>query len=229
MTPARTPRAGTTTAAGVLTIVVTVLWALFGIVMLVVGAVVDQAELVDELDVEGDLRDAIAGIIIGAGLVVLAISAWTMVLGIKVLQRRSWARWGAVVTFSLFAVLFLFGVVGTLSSDDTNGDGGGQPVPTIAIAAVNLLIVVLLLLRPTKDDFERAEAAERGGGYGWGQPQGPWDQQQWGTGWAPPQQQHQPGWGQPPSSVPPTQSGWAAPQQPQQQQPPPGWPPSQQG
>lgn len=226
MTRARTPRAGTTTAAGVLTIVVTVLWALFGIAIVIVGLVVDQADIVDELDVDRDLRDSISAIIIGAGLLVLAVCAWTLILGIKVLQRRSWARWGAVVTFALFGALTLLGVLGAASGDDTSSPG-----LNVLILLVYAAIVVLLLVKPTADDFAMASAAEQGGGYGgWGgPPQQGWDQQQqWGTGWAPPQEQQQPppqpgqGWGAPPSSTPPPPGqGWG------QSWPPPPPPPPQ--
>jgi 4-amino-4-deoxy-L-arabinose transferase-like glycosyltransferase len=201
MTPARTPRAGTTTAAGVLTIVVSVLWALLGIGIVIFGAAVDQADIVDDFDVDRDLQDSISGILIGAGVIVLAICAWTLILGIKVLQRRSWARWGTVATFALFSALFLLGVVSSASASD-----GTNPGLNVIALAVYVAIVVLLLVKPTADDFAMATAAEQGGGYGgWGGPQQPaWDQQQqWGSGWAapppPPPGQGQgqgQGWGQ---------------------------------
>lgn len=235
MAGATTPRAGTTTAAAVITIVVTVLWTLLGIGALVIGLVVDQSEVVDEFDVTGDLRDAITTVFVVAGLVILAISVWCLVLAVKVLQRKRWARTGTIVTFSIFFVLALLGLVGSFGAEDGNQSPGPSVLGVLAYGAV----VGLLLSRPSKEDFDRAEAAERYGTYGgyggppadqwgqqgWGQPQ---PQQQWGGGWGQPpaQQPHgpggspgwgQPGWGQPPSSTPPPppdQGGWAAPPRP---------------
>lgn len=214
MSGARTPRAGTTTAAAVIMFVLTGLWALLGFGLTIVGIAVDNADLADDLDTAGNLADVISGILLGIGIAVLAMCAWVIVLGVNVLGRKGWARVGAIVTFSIFTLLALLGLSGSFGTDaETDGTGyDASPVVTLLGVALNAGVVVLLVVRSTKDDFAQAEAAARGGGWGYGQGYpGVGQGQPWGAptdawpGQAPTQQQpgaSPPGWGQ---SWPPPQ------------------------
>ncbi|HEX8132772.1 MAG TPA: hypothetical protein VF880_05010 [Actinomycetes bacterium] len=88
------------------------------------------------------------------GLGVAAGGAVLVLLALGLLRRRGWARWGAVVGFSLAAVAALSGLLGTV-----NGGAATRPAelaPPVVALAVSLAVVVLVLVPATARDFRSA-------------------------------------------------------------------------
>ena len=87
----------------------------------------------------------------GAG-VMLALSVWSVFVGIAILLRRRWARDAGFATYGTFAVALPIALVAMFSD---------PPAPTawqgVLIGCVNLGIVVLLARETTGTDFELAE------------------------------------------------------------------------
>jgi hypothetical protein len=88
------------------------------------------------------------------GVDVAALAAALALLALGLLRRRGWARWAAVVGFSLGAVAALSGLLGTVNA------GAGTPPAELAPAAVALAVsaavVVLALVPATARDFRSA-------------------------------------------------------------------------
>jgi len=89
----------------------------------------------------------------GAALIVLALG---------LLRRRGWARWGAVVGFSLAAVAALSGLMataGVVLGPGVAGEAGGarlaELVPPVVSLVVSVAVVVLVLLPATARDFRK--------------------------------------------------------------------------
>jgi hypothetical protein len=86
--------------------------------------------------------------------VVLIVLTWGL------LGRRGWARWGAVVGFSLAAVAALAALLAALAALDVGVTGNpwlNQPlpelVPPVVFLVVSVAVVVLVLVPPTARDF----------------------------------------------------------------------------
>jgi hypothetical protein len=91
-------------------------------------------------------------LVLGVG--VAALAAALVVVARGLLRRRGWARWAAVVGFSLGAVAALSGLLGRVNA------GAGTPLaelaPPAAALAVSVAVVVLALVPTTARDFRSA-------------------------------------------------------------------------
>jgi hypothetical protein len=124
-------------------------WAAAGLVLAAVVAAV-WVWLAEWGATEGGLERFplfYAGLGIAGGAVVLLVLTWGL------LGRRGWARWGAVVGFSLAAVAAL----AALDVGVTGNPWLNQPlpelVPPVVFLVVSVAVVVLLLVPPTARDF----------------------------------------------------------------------------
>ena len=91
-------------------------------------------------------------LVLGVGVAALAAALVVVALGL--LRRRGWARWAAVVGFSLGAVAALSGLLGTVNA------GAGTPpaelAPPAGALAVSVAVVGLALAPATARDFRSA-------------------------------------------------------------------------
>jgi hypothetical protein len=102
----------------------------------------------------------VAGLGIAGGGVVLVVLTWGL------LGRRGWARWGAVVGFSLAVVAALAALLAALAALEVGVTGNpwlNQPlpelVPPVVFLVVSVAVVVLLLVPPTARDFSATRPA----------------------------------------------------------------------
>jgi hypothetical protein len=95
-----------------------------------------------------------------------------IVLALGLLRRRGWARWGAVVGFSLAAVAALSGVLATarvalepgVAGQAGAGTSPAELVPPVVALVVSVAVVVLVLSPATARDFRRIGQPPPGGG-----------------------------------------------------------------
>jgi hypothetical protein len=94
------------------------------------------------------------------GVPVAVGSAVLVVLASGLLRRRGWARWGAVVGFSLAGVAALAALLAALAAQQVGAARNPwlhqplpEPVPPAVFLLVSIAVVVLLLLPPTAEDF----------------------------------------------------------------------------
>jgi hypothetical protein len=102
----------------------------------------------------------VAGFGIAGGGVVLLVLTWGL------LGRRGWARWGAVVGFSLAAVAALSALLAALAAQEVSTGGNPwldqplpEPVPPAVALLISVAVVVLLLLPSTEGDFSASGQA----------------------------------------------------------------------
>ena len=95
--------------------------------------------------------DSYGNVLAFGALVMLGLSAWSLLLGAAILLRRPWARDAGFATFGLFALALPIGLVGMF---------GEPPAPDawqgVLIGVANIAIVVLLARETTGTDFELA-------------------------------------------------------------------------
>jgi hypothetical protein len=140
-------------------------WAAAGLVLAALAAAV-WVWLAEWTATQGGLDQLpllVAGLGIGGGGVVLVVVTWGL------LGRRGWARWGAVVGFSLAAVAALAALLAALAALDVGVTGNpwlNQPlpelVPPVVFLVVSVAVVVLLLVPPTARDFSTSRQAPPG-------------------------------------------------------------------
>lgn len=153
----RRSRAGSTTAAGVLILVLTGLFAVLGVDQLR-GAfdpdAIDRETFLTAIGLglnRGELQTFLAI----TGSVVVGLSVLTAILGVGVLRRREGVRHAAVGTFVVFAAITIpLAVTGLLSEDPSPGVLVG-----LGIGVSDVVVAALLLRRETSIDFEFAEEA----------------------------------------------------------------------
>ena len=131
-------------------------WAAAGLVVAALAAAV-WVWLAEWGATEGGLERFplfVAGLGIAGGAVVLIVLTWGL------LGRRGWARWGALVGFSLAAVAVLAALLAALAALEVGVTGNpwlNQPlpelVPPVVFLVVSVAVVVLLLVPPTARDF----------------------------------------------------------------------------
>jgi hypothetical protein len=88
------------------------------------------------------------------GVGVAALAAALVVVALGLLRRRGWARWAAVVGFSLGAVAALSGLLGTVNAGA--GTRMAELAPPAVALAVSVAVVVLALVPATARDFRSA-------------------------------------------------------------------------
>lgn len=137
--------------AAVLILVETAFWIFVGAAMLIVALLLGQ-EAGDRSFIPISIN-AVRGIFAVIGVVILVLSATTIVVGIGILRRRTWARWTGVVLFSVFAVLVLASILGAGDDPDLAGR-----IVSFLFFICDAGIVVLLALPTTGRNF-RAVAA----------------------------------------------------------------------
>lgn len=145
---AQTRRAGSTTGAAVVIFVETALFVLVGVVSLILGVALSGRGKASEFAPLGRLGDLAGGLLAGAGILILALCALSLVVGISILRRRVWARWTGVVMFSVFGLLMLVGLF--------NSRNGGSPAFSFLLLATDVAVVVLLVIPATTQDFAAA-------------------------------------------------------------------------
>ena len=160
-----TPRAGTTVAAAVLDFILSGLFGLFALIAVIGGAALagGSSDLGREFPGFGGFIGAAGGAVMTMGAVLLGVCVWAIVVGVKVLQRRTWARWAAVVTFSVFAVLSLISAAssdGPTPSGFSSAEAGSGAGVAVVLMLANAAIVVLLAVPSTSRDFDRARETE---------------------------------------------------------------------
>lgn len=91
----------------------------------------------------------VAGGYVLAGGTVLALCALTAMCAIGMLRRRGWAREGAMLIIAGYAIILFPGSIASLWHLDAapNAPWG------VAIAVVEVIILIGLLSRPVSDDF----------------------------------------------------------------------------
>jgi hypothetical protein len=155
--PGRPSGSSSTTAAGILILALTALFAVLGVDQ-VRGALdadqIDRETLLTAIGLglnPGQLRTFLAI----TSAVVLGLCVLTTILGIGVLRRREGVRHAAIGTFVVFAAITIpLAVSGLLAEDPSPGVLIGL---TVGVADAG--VVVFLLRRDTSIDFERAEQA----------------------------------------------------------------------
>jgi hypothetical protein len=137
-------------------------WAAAGLVLAAVAAAVWV--WIAEWGGTGGGLDSL--VLMWLGVPVAVGSAVLIVLASGLLGRRGWARWGAVVGFSLAAVAALAALLAALAALDVGVTGNpwlNQPlpelVPTVVFLVVSVAVVVLLLVPPTAGDFSATRQA----------------------------------------------------------------------
>jgi hypothetical protein len=137
-------------------------WAAAGLVLTAVAAAV-WVWTAEWRATEGGLERFplfAAGLGIAGGAVVLVVLTWGL------LGRRGWARWGAVVGFSLAAMAALAALLAALAALEVGVTGNPwlnqplpEPVPPAVFLVVSVAVVVLLLVPPTARDFSATRQA----------------------------------------------------------------------
>jgi hypothetical protein len=137
-------------------------WAAAGLVLAAVAAAVWVWTA--EWGATGGGLDSL--VLMWLGVPVAVGSAVLIVLASGLLGRRGWARWGAVVGFSLAAVAALAALLAALAALDVGVTGNpwlNQPlpelVPPVVFLVVSVAVVVLLLVPPTAGDFSATRQA----------------------------------------------------------------------
>jgi hypothetical protein len=153
----RTPRTRTSLAAGILILGLTALFVPIGIDLALDALDPSRLDRETYFSAVGfGLNQQETQNLLGlTAILILGLSALTMVLGIGVLRRREGVRHAAIGTFVMFAVVTFALSTAELLSEEV--------APTVAIAlvigAIDAAIVYLLLHPRTSADFERAEDA----------------------------------------------------------------------
>jgi hypothetical protein len=137
-------------------------WAAAGLVLAAVAAAVWV--WIAEWGATGGGLDSL--VLMWLGVPVAVGSAVLIVLASGLLGRRGWARWSAVVGFSLAAVAALAALLAALAALDVGVTGNpwlNQPlpelVPPVVFLVVSVAVVVLLLVPPTAGDFSATRQA----------------------------------------------------------------------
>jgi hypothetical protein len=138
-------RPGNGRVGGWVAIVLSALWALPGVALVAVGALVVLSGRGDSrtVDMEG-FAEFIGGSLAVAGGVVVAGAAAGILLGVRLLRGRSGARVGLVLLFGLFALVS--GSFLTSALADSSGVDLGAAVGSGLNTAACLAVVVLALL-----------------------------------------------------------------------------------
>lgn len=155
------PAISTLSAAAVM-VAVSVPYAWYGVATVTGGAVADAG---GPPELFGITRQQAGVVSTLTGILMLVLTAVALGLAAGVLRRRDGARMGAIAVFGLLALLTLAAALPGVFSD--------PPAPNAVYGAVtgvaNAVIVVLLSVGTTADDFGDAEhrrrrTAERGTG-----------------------------------------------------------------
>jgi hypothetical protein len=136
------------TAAAVILIVLGVLVGLFGALSLLAGAlfptVADSPEFRDQF---GNVSDALGGLLLTFGIVLLAYGGLQVITGIFVLPGRGWARISGLVVAVLGILISLVGVL--------PGEGSSAGVSLVFVALVAAYAYAAWVLASTGSWFSR--------------------------------------------------------------------------
>jgi hypothetical protein len=141
-------RPGSVTAAAVILIVLGVLVGLFGALSLLAGAlfptVADSPEFRDQF---GNVSDALGGLLLTFGIVLLAYGGLQVITGIFVRPGRGWARISGLVVAVLGILISLVGVL--------PGEGSSAGVSLVFVALVAAYAYATWVLASTGSWFSR--------------------------------------------------------------------------
>ena len=115
------PRSGRLLAGGIVAVVLSVLIGLLGLVLLLVGAAVD------------DLVEGFGGVIRVVGLLVLVFAGFGAAGGVGAILRRNWGRICSIVFGAINLVFALLSLVG-------NSDGRGSTLVYLALSGAIVLL-----------------------------------------------------------------------------------------
>jgi hypothetical protein len=154
---------GTTILAGFLTIIISLLYLILGGALVALGIIGRSASDVRDMITDAgpglaELVNAFVAIMVLIGFVIFVLSLFFFIAGIKIIQRRAWARWFTIIFFFLFFLIWLGLLFSALNA--TEGQREGTLV-TGAMATSLALIFLLLILPPTGNDFRRVREWER--------------------------------------------------------------------
>lgn len=131
-------RRGTTTAAGVLAIAVSLVMGAYGTLAVLAGLVAREAATGSDGLVQA-MGEALAGFLLVGGALVLGATVWGTVIGAAVLRRRRWARIAGIVTFSGLGALAALFVIVALGDPGDDFELGGVLVAVADFGVVGLL------------------------------------------------------------------------------------------
>jgi hypothetical protein len=128
-------------------------WAAAGLVVAAVAVAVWV--WIAELGASGEGLDAL--LLLWLGVPIAVGGAVLLVLASGLLRRRGWARWAAVVGFSLAGVAALAALLAALAAQRSGDPWLHRPLPEVVPPLVFLLlsvaVVVLVLWPSTTEDF----------------------------------------------------------------------------
>lgn len=149
----RSYKSGTTTAAGVVGIILSAVWVLFGLFALFLALVIRDVTS-DEDWLFGDAGRGISTAFAFGAVLILACAIWSIVAAANLIRRRRWARLAVIITFSIWTALAALTFAGALSDFD-DGDGAGLFWTLLWLGGC-VLVVVMATVPATKQDVEHA-------------------------------------------------------------------------
>jgi hypothetical protein len=138
-TPTRT-RAGTTTAAAVIHLVLVSLAAVVTLLLLFLIGILGHS-----VANSSDAHNSVNGLLLVLLVVAAAFCGVGIWLGVMLLQRRDWARWTLVVLYALAALSQLVNIA-------------NRRAPGVFSLAIDIAVLVLLLHPATARDCSRVAA-----------------------------------------------------------------------
>ena len=153
--PVSTNRSRATVAAAVVTFAVTVpyAYAAIDLARTAFGGAPIDASLHDGM-IQLGLEPAEYGTVMGiSAIALIATALYVGAIGVGILRRREWARYGGILTFLFFGLIMLPLAISGLTYDPPSSNAWFG----VLLALTEFSIVGLLLLSAVSDDFETAE------------------------------------------------------------------------
>ena len=94
------------------------------------------------------------------GLVVAAVGLWGVASGVGLRRGRDWARWAVMLTFSLWSVAMLVGLVGAAVSPE-GSSAGGVIVMLLLVGMCVTIVVQAARARGPSNPMAEAEPDDR--------------------------------------------------------------------
>lgn len=145
-------RPGGVTAAAVILIILGAIACIFGVLAIIAAFAAEGA--LDDLDLGGIDSGTVTGVIAVVAILLLGYGITTLISGIKTLGLNNAWRVTGIVMASIGAAFWLLGFVGSFSSAEeinfetstftTGGPNYGSMVLSLAVLALNVLVIVLL-------------------------------------------------------------------------------------
>ena len=153
--PISTNRSRATVAAAVVTFIVTIpyAYAAIDIGRMAFGGAPIHENLHDGM-IEFGLEPTEYGTVMAMSAIALISTAvYVAAIGVGILRRREWARYGGILTFLFFGLILLPLAISGLTYDPPSSNAWFG----VLLALTEFSIVGLLLLSAVSDDFETAD------------------------------------------------------------------------